>query len=305
MTATAVTRRGYGCLDAYGSGVMTKSVDAWATFRTRVEELGGTVLEPSWKGVRTPHRVRCAKGHECAPRPNSVQQGGGLCRACAGRDPAAAWTEFRARVEALGGVVLEEVWLGSKVGHSSRCVNGHACAPVPSAVGRNQGICLTCVGKDPATAERNFRARVTELGGEVLEAAWLGSGTPHRVRCSNGHECTPRPNCVQQGQGICRRCVRSRDSEFCDVFYVVAGTDAVKYGITSGNPAPRLSAHRRDGLTEVVLVRTGLTGVLAWNLERLLLSVLVAEGIEPVRGHEYFPLTAKARILDVVATALK
>jgi hypothetical protein len=56
-------------------------------------------------------------------------------------------------------------------------------------------------------AEAAFRARLAELGAELLEPAWLGSRLPHRVRCRGGHDCRPRPSGVRQGQGICRTCV--------------------------------------------------------------------------------------------------
>src|SRR5437016_3796954 len=52
----------------------------------------------------------------------------------------------------------------------------------------------------------NFRQRVAELGGEVLELEWLGSHAPHRCRCANGHDCTPNPSDVGQGHGMCRVC---------------------------------------------------------------------------------------------------
>jgi hypothetical protein len=68
-----------------------------------VAEQGGTVLELEWLGNSKPHRVRCAEGHECCPTPGNVQQGHGICRACAGkdwnalyvvRDSATGWVKF-------------------------------------------------------------------------------------------------------------------------------------------------------------------------------------------------------------------
>src|SRR2546423_228213 len=53
----------------------------------------------------------------------------------------------------------------------------------------------------------NFRQRVAELGGEVLEPEWLGKDTSHRCLCASGHECTPRPGDVRHGEGLCRICV--------------------------------------------------------------------------------------------------
>jgi hypothetical protein len=216
----------------------------------------------------------------------------------------AAWGRFTSRVEELGGTVLEDAWLGRDVAHRVRCSNGHECAPMPSNVARGSGLCRICGRQDARTAaEAAFRARVEELGGTVLEDAWLGSGAAHRVRCSNGHECAPRPNSVQQGQGICGRCVPNRTDARWDCFYVVAGGGAVKFGVTSGDPAHRLRRHAADGLAPV-RVWSALPGTLAWDLERLLLSLLAARSIAPLRGQEYFPESATPEILRVVLEVL-
>lgn len=57
---------------------------AEAAFRTRLAELGATLLEPYQRALYS-HQVRCAAGHICSIRPNSLQQGSGICRTCAGR----------------------------------------------------------------------------------------------------------------------------------------------------------------------------------------------------------------------------
>ena len=186
--------------------VIPRSQQAWEAFCRRVTELGGEVLEPEWLGAVKPHRARCAKGHKCRPIPANVHQGKGISLVCVTRDSATAWANFRERVVELGGVVLEPEWLGNRKPHRCRCANGHECSPVPGSVQRGNGICRICAGVDPATAWANFRERVAELGGEVLEPEWLGKDTPHRCRCAKGHECSPRPGNVQGGGGICRAC---------------------------------------------------------------------------------------------------
>ena len=55
-------------------------------------------------------------------------------------------------------------------------------------------------------AEATFRARLAELGAELLEPAWLGSAARHHVVCAAGHDCWPTPNKVQQGRGVCGTC---------------------------------------------------------------------------------------------------
>ena len=40
-------------------------------------------MEAAWRGNKQPHQVICSKGHLCSIRPNNIQQGGSVCRACA------------------------------------------------------------------------------------------------------------------------------------------------------------------------------------------------------------------------------
>lgn len=181
--------------------------------------------------------------------------------------------------------------------HRIRCAQGHESRPRPKSIQQGKGICRTCAGKDPLAAETAFRARLDELGATLLEAKWLGTMTPHRVKCAAGHECDPRPNNVQQGTGICALC----QGRAYEVFYIVSdeANDAVKLGITSGDGRRRLATHRLDGYDRVELVIDGLTGGEAVALERVCLSALRDAGEQPVKGREYFHARALALILDV------
>ncbi|MER5697818.1 hypothetical protein ACWDBO_36980 [Streptomyces mirabilis] len=65
--------------------------------------------------------------------------------------------------------------------------------------------------------------------------------------------------------------------------------ELVKVGITSGDPRPRLARHRRDlGLGHVERLITGLPDGVARELERQVLTELVAAGVPPVWGKELF-----------------
>lgn len=99
------------------------SIAAEAKFRSRLAELGATLLEP-WVSNKYPHVVLCASGHECTPIPTSVMAGNGVCLACVGRDSRVAATNFHARVAELGGVVLEPEWLGAGEPHHILCAKG-------------------------------------------------------------------------------------------------------------------------------------------------------------------------------------
>jgi hypothetical protein len=274
-----------------------RKVAAEAAFRARVAELGGTVIETMWLGVRQRHRIRCAEGHICSPRPSDVRRGTGICRICSGSDPATAEAAFQARVAELGGTVIEPTWLGKDRPHRIRCAAGHIGSPRPSGIRQGQGICRVCAGKDPATTEAAFRARVAELGGTVIEAAWLGSLVPHKIRCTAGHDCTVRPNALQQGRGLCRICAYKT----WDVFYVVTAQslNRLKFGITSGASQERLAKHRQAGYRDVVRLVKDIPGSLAPETEQAVLSALRLAGITPLYGREWFDISALPVVLDV------
>lgn len=182
------------------------SYAAEAEFRARLTELGATLLEPGWLGARTPHRMLCAAGHECKPRPSGLKHGQGICLTCAGKDPRVAEAAFRARLAELGATLLEPEYISANEKHRIRCAAGHEVVTIPSILRRGHGPCRVCARLDPMTAYAAFRERLAELGAELLETGWLGNNRPHLVKCPKGHICHPRPATLQQGGGICRIC---------------------------------------------------------------------------------------------------
>lgn len=278
------------------SGREPKAVEA--AFRLRVAELGGTLLEAQWSGHRSYYQVRCSAGHLTKVQPNRLQQGGGICPACAGHSVGDAEAKFRAGLAALGATLLETEWLGSGAPHRIRCAQGHEVATRPDHVRNRKSCCRICARRDSAAAAQEFRERLDELGAVLLETKWLGNRHPHRVLCASGHLCSPRPESVQQGQGVCRRCA----GKTWDAFYVVANEDEglLKFGITSGSGRPRLRHHRRDGFETVHRFLSGLPGNTAPRLERDVLAALRCAGEEAVRGREYYLDRVTALVLDIV-----
>lgn len=183
---------------------MSRSAVAEAAFREKLTELGAVLLEPEWLGSKAKHRARCSAGHDCFPKPNSVQQGQGICRVCGGNDPAAAESAFRARLTELGAELLGPYTRSLDRLHV-RCAAGHDCYPRPATVAYGTGICITCAGIDPAPAEAAFRSRLADLGATLL-GPYLGTNKPHHVQCKAGHDCWPRPNTLARGTGVCRIC---------------------------------------------------------------------------------------------------
>lgn len=279
-----------------GRPLVGKSLRSYLKFAARLQELGATLLEPHWLGSKKKHRAVCAQAHSCAPCPQDVISGQGVCLDCGYQQstPPTAEAKFRAMISTLGAVVLGE-YKNNRTPTSVRCLEGHDNEVLPGNVLRGQGICRVCAGQDPDMSERSFRAAVERLGGTVL-GEYVNNRTPVMVKCVDGHERATRPDNVASGRGICGTCA----GMIWDVFYVVTGADGVKIGITSGDPRGRLSVHRRNGHDVVVRLFEGLEGTTARDLERELIALLKAAGVPPVRGREYYPIEALHTVLPVV-----
>lgn len=129
------------------SGLDTRQVEA--TFRSRLNDLGWTLIEPRWLGATRAHLIRCEIGHEMRKLASSVLGKAPSCLVCIRRDPATAEAAFRLAVSRFGGEVLEPKWLGTEKPHRVRCAQGHVVTPRPHALAGGQGMCRKCKGKDP------------------------------------------------------------------------------------------------------------------------------------------------------------
>ena len=111
-------------------------------FRDAVAQAGGTVTG-EYADTRTPVEVTCPDGHKNKIFPTGVIQGRGICRTCAGKDPADCERRFREAVAAQGGT-CPGIWINAATAVSCICRAGHSCRPQPSSVLRGQGICSVC-----------------------------------------------------------------------------------------------------------------------------------------------------------------
>ena len=68
-----------------------------------------------------------------------------------------------------------------------------------------------------------------------------GNQETYHAHCAEGHPCLPMPNRIKNGRGGCDICA----NKYSDVVYVVTGPNGLKFGITSGDPRPRLNDHKR------------------------------------------------------------
>lgn len=191
---------------AGGRQLSRKSQAAWDAFRNLVAEIGGEVVEPEWRGAIVKHQVRCPAGHACYVIPHMLPRRNRMCLECPLPASIAAREKFRARVEELGGQVLDTEWRGSRQKYAVRCAEGHLSLIWPIGLHQGRGICRVCAGFDPHGKWEAFKAHVKQLGGVVLEESWKGKDEPHACLCPMGHKCMPRPGHLDKGIGICRTC---------------------------------------------------------------------------------------------------
>jgi len=139
-TPTSVQRGGGICKICASCDFET----ARAHFIQRVEQTGGKVIG-EYRNTNTMIKCICSQGHVCYPRPTSVQQGGGICKICAGCDLETARARFTQRVEQLGGKVIGE-YRNNSTPVDCICPQGHPCNPRPGNVNSGQGMCRLCQG---------------------------------------------------------------------------------------------------------------------------------------------------------------
>jgi len=185
------------------------SETAKQNFYKNIENLGGKVIG-DYINSSTPVECICKEGHTCNPIPNGIQQGQGMCRICAGKDSETAKQNFYKNIENLGGTVTGE-YKDAHTPVECICSEGHSCNPMPNNIQQGNGMCRICVGTDFETAKQNFFENIKNLGGTVT-GEYKGKGIPVDCICQNGHSCSPRPNGIQQGQGMCIICA-GKDSE--------------------------------------------------------------------------------------------
>jgi len=160
---TNVQQRGVIC--AFCTGAASAAAAA-AVFWARVAELGAAPAPgATYTQANAPVPLICAAGHVCSPTPGSVQQGRGVCRICAGTDPAAAQAAFWAQVTAAGARPAPgAVYWGARTPVQLICAEGHACSRRPNSVQQRGFGCRTCAGMAPTATQARFPARVAELG---------------------------------------------------------------------------------------------------------------------------------------------
>lgn len=222
----------------------------------------------------------CKAGHACTPAPSSVIAGQGVCKTCAGVDPAASRERFLRLVLEQGATLAPgSDYTGKDVAVRLVCRNGHMCTPMPSSIFQGRGVCRTCAGFDPVAAEVKFRALMVSYGA-TIETGEVYKGSTESVRavCANGHSCNPVPAEVIRGRGFCRACVISFNR-----VYLLRHREVrcLKVGVAS--TSERVTDHLRRGY-ELVDEWLDLSHSQAVFLEHAVLSWWRSQGWSLVAG---------------------
>lgn len=179
--------------------------EAAKNFKINIEKLDGIVIG-KYIDCDTGVECLCWQGHTCYAIPTCVQQGQGMCRACAGKCPIEAEKQFKIRIEKLGGKLIGE-YDGNHVPVECLCKKNHICWPSPASIQQGRGMCLKCADKCPIQAAENFNINIEKMGGKVI-GQYVNCDTGVECLCDKNHTCRPSPTCIQQGQGMCCSCAR-------------------------------------------------------------------------------------------------
>lgn len=226
----------------------------------------------------------------------------GLCGACYSWSAKNFWLDPNGRdaVVRVSGT-CSTVFLDGSLCVRARKRNGFGgmCGPCSNWSHKNGGVDPS--GRDSRTKRErgsdSFQSSMHAVGAIVM-GPYIDANTKVHVQCVKGHDCYPYPSNISSGYGVCVSC----SGRATNVYYVVRGNGLVKPGVTSGIPDVRLKAHARErGLTERLLVLTGLPPGDARWAELEVLSVLYGLGAEPVEGtREYFDDAWTDTVLDTV-----
>jgi hypothetical protein len=148
---------------------------------------------------------KCKNGHTCHPRPDSIRQGSGMCRKCAGLCSEDAAEQFEERITNFNGEVLGK-YINSYSAVKCRCREGHIVMVLPGGLKKRKSMCRKCSGKCHIEAEKVVRERAAELGALIL-SEYVNMKTRLKMQCKNKHICYVYPsNLHKPDRGICNKC---------------------------------------------------------------------------------------------------
>ena len=248
-------------------------------------------------------------GHRWQTNPNNVQQGCG-CPACKNRATAerrrVPVEQRHAEAAAVGARWIGEPRHNGRPALAECLTCAHRWSVTPGSIHMGTG-CPKCADRIRAEKRRAPRDLRDEQAAAV-GLRWIEDPAqahrPTLAECEHGHRSRPTPANVMSGH----RCIECAVSGWRDtrpgVLYVVTNPEAgrVKIGKTNA-PRARMNDHRRDGFTDLVWMSDEAPGHEVSDAERVALAAIASLGVEPIRGREYFAVSPRLLVADVVEIA--
>ena len=165
----------------------------------------------------------CKNGHMCKPSLTNAKKGG-ICKICVGLDEETSKKNFIMSItEKHKGKIIGK-YINARTPIECICKNGHRCHPSPGHVQQGGGICLVCVGNDKGTAKKNFIMLVEKKHKGKVMGLYVNAKTLVECMCKNGHKCYPKPNYVQQGDGICSLCKNKTEGKVLSFLQTISSS---------------------------------------------------------------------------------
>lgn len=111
------------------------------------------------------------------------------------------------KIATENGLILLDDYKDGRTAMNFKCIKNNHIRCTRSHRFKKDPICFECnpSNKDLKKAKENFKINIEKLGGQVI-GEYVNNKTSILCICKEKHECTPTPNHVQKGQGMCIKC---------------------------------------------------------------------------------------------------
>lgn len=205
--------KGAGCpyCSRAANGLKRRDAGGLQRLQACAASRGGECLSPSYLGVDSKHRFRCAQGHTWEARATLVLSGGSWCRQCSYDLRRIGIDEVRRAAEAHGGQFLSDEYRNVRTRYTWACAEGHTWQADYQSI--QQGVwCPTCSPRPvPRLDVQALHDSARTQGGKCLSLTYGNCRDKYQWQCAKGHIWSATLNAVRRGQW-CPECAIERRS---------------------------------------------------------------------------------------------
>ncbi|SEK15691.1 hypothetical protein SAMN05216550_1459 [Paraburkholderia tropica] len=167
------------------------AADGLARLQQAAHAREGSCVSKRYAGYHGRHRFLCAHGHRWVTSAQSVFRGA-WCPTCAEAHAGKSLllsdglARLKSHAEALGGVCLDETFIGTARTYRFRCAKGHEWSGKGSAVLAGRW-CKRCAVDSQRCSIEEAQAVARERGGACLSQSYVNARTHLTWRCHRGH----------------------------------------------------------------------------------------------------------------------